>query len=114
MQAQVFNVTPVAYGTYAREGDTDPAKWRDGTLVEYVDVLDNEGTTRRMTLRQGMNGERAGTGTVCDMDVLVVAKQFVTYRRDGREQVRTRESYRVMEMRPVVAPAEHETAKKGS
>lgn len=105
MQAQVFNVTPVQYGEYSARGSRDAATWSDGSVVEWVDVLDNEGQSRRMTLRQGMNGDRAPVGVLCDFDVLIARRQFVTYRRDGSEQIRDRESYRVVEMRPVEAPA---------
>ena len=107
MQVKVLNVVPARYGTFTTDADRargrEPIAWRDGSLVEYVDVLDGEGGNRRMTLGENVNGQRLPEGTVCDLVCEVTRKSEVVFRRDGSERIAERDKWRVVGMEP--APA---------
>jgi hypothetical protein len=111
MQALVLGVTPVRYGHY---GSADsPLKYERGPnagkVIETVDVLvpsaDGTAVSRTMTLGAHINGDRPPVGTPCDVLVTVGQKQEVWFRRDGREQIITRDKWRAEEFRPAAEPA---------
>jgi hypothetical protein len=103
MQVQVLQVIPGAYGQYGRPTDTDPPRWKSGAPVEYVDVLDGDGGSRRMTLDESVNGGRVDVGTAADLVCEVAQTQDVVYDRSGKERIRSRDKWRVVGMQ--AAPA---------
>jgi hypothetical protein len=103
MRVTVHGGVVVRYGEYGNGSDGKPIAFRDGQPVEYVDLLFDDGRSKRITLDQSINGSRLDVHTpvvlVCD----VTDKQEVVFRRDGSERIATRDKWKAVAME--AAPA---------
>jgi hypothetical protein len=108
MLTDAFSLSIARYGQYGTDATGRQIAYRDGSPVEWVEVLDVDGGVRRMTLDPSINGSRLPVGTVADFRCQLTSRQSVVYGRDGRERIQARDAWKVLEMAPAVeadAPA---------
>ena len=58
MQIKTEPVQVLELSTWSDPGDNDPIKFKDGTLVEFVAVIDSNMQPRKITLANDSNGAR--------------------------------------------------------
>jgi hypothetical protein len=116
MQVQVFNATPVAYGSYEKQGQ--PMRYERGDFagqtIDFVDLMVPGGEDGvqvvRMTLAPTINGDRPGLGTG-EYHVLASLTLVDTMAAwpDGRPRVMQRPKWRCEAFASTAAPQADKT-----